>query len=189
MRDALRPALVAIATELHARYESARGPGWDWFDERTMTYDNARLCEAEIRAGIALGEPELVAVGLRTLDFYESVTFEDGVFVPIGNRGWFTRNGMRARFDQQPLEAAAMVDAELAAYEATADERRVECAERAFAWYVGGNSLGAVLARDGGCCDGLSEDQVNHNMGAESTLAYLAAAFALAEARRPAAAK
>ncbi len=57
-----------------------------------------------------------VEAGLRTLDFYESVVLEAGVFVPIGNDGWYARGGPRARFGQQPLEAAAMVDACLEAY-------------------------------------------------------------------------
>jgi hypothetical protein len=33
----------------------------------------------------------------------------------------------------------------------------------------------------GGCYDGLEEHAVNYNMGAESTLAYLAAEYAMAE--------
>ena len=86
-----------------------------------MTYDNARLCEALLRAGAVLGDTRSRATGLRTLDFYESVVFEDGTFVPIGNDGWYPRGGTRARFEQQPLEAAAMVDAALAAYAATGD--------------------------------------------------------------------
>ena len=109
--------------------------------------------------------------------------------MPIGNDGWHRRGGHRARFDQQPLEASALVDAELAALTATGDGRRLRLAERAFSWFVGGNTLDAVLVRDGGCCDGLSEREVNRNMGAESTLAYLGAAFALAEAQRAAVSK
>jgi hypothetical protein len=188
MQVALRPALRAVASDLQHRYEATRAPDWEWFAD-AMLYDNARLCEATLRAGMALEDRSALAVGLETLDFLESVVFEDGRFVPIGNRGWYVRGGPRARFDQQPLEAAAMVDAELAAYAATREARRLENANLAFEWFVGRNSLGATLVRGGGCCDGLSEDAVNQNMGAESTLAYLAAALALAEARRPVASK
>ena len=48
-------------------------------------------------------------------------------------------------------------------------------AERAFAWFSGGNELGFALADPvtGGCCDGLQENRVNLNQGAESTLAWL----------------
>lgn len=188
MQVVLRPALRAMVSDLQRRYEAARAPDWEWFAD-AMLYDNARLCEATLRGGIALEDRSALAVGLGTLDFLELVVFEDGRFVPIGNRGWYVRGGPRARYDQQPLEAAAMVDAELAAYAATGEARRLENANLAFEWFVGRNSLGATLVRGGGCCDGLSEESVNQNMGAESTLAYLAAALALSEARRPVAAK
>ena len=95
-------------------------PEWEWF-EPVMTYDNARLCEAMIRAGNVLGDIRATRDGRVTLAFLERIVFEDGIFVPIGNDGWFPRGGPRARFGQQPLEAAAMVDAELAAFDAFGD--------------------------------------------------------------------
>jgi hypothetical protein len=145
-----------------------------------MFYDNARLCEAMIRAGGALAEPRFHEVGLRTLAFYEKVTTENGVHVPIGNHGWYHRGGDRARYAQQPLEACAMVEAELAAFDLTHDVAHFAAAELATEWYYGKNSRGIVMAQGGGCCDGLEKEAVNTNMGAESTLALLAAAYALA---------
>ncbi len=188
LRAPLAAALRTLLADLHALYAAERADDWEWF-EGSMVYDNARLPEALIRGGIALGDRSLVESGLTTLAFYESVTIEGERFVPIGNDGWHRRGGHRARFDQQPLEAAAMVDAELAALAVTGDRRRLQLAEVAFSWFVGGNALGAVLVHDGGCCDGLSDREVNRNMGAESTLAYLGAAFALAEAEEAAVAK
>jgi hypothetical protein len=188
LREPLAASLRALLADLHGLYESERADDWEWF-EGSMLYDNARLSEALLRGAVALGDRRLAETGLRTLAFYESVVFEGDQFVPIGNDGWHRRGGHRARFDQQPLEAAAMVDAELAAYAATGDEHRLHLAERAFAWFFGANALGTVLVHDGGCYDGISKREVNRNMGAESTLAYLVAALALAEAPRPATAK
>ena len=91
--------------------------------------------------------------------------------MPIGNDGWYRRGGARARYAQQPLEAVAMVDAELAAFDATGDAAHLAAAEIALAWYYGKNSRGIAMASGGGCYDGLDEDAVNMNMGAESTLA------------------
>jgi hypothetical protein len=52
--------------------------------------------------------------------------------------------------------------------------------QRAHAWYHGANSLGiAIAVAGGGCYDGLDSHGVNGNMGAESTLAHLASAYAL----------
>jgi hypothetical protein len=172
-------AFRRLADALIAGYDAARADDWAWF-EPVMTYDNARLCEALIRAGQALGDRQYADVGLVTLAFYERTTIVDSIFVPIGNRGWYQRGGPRATYDQQPLEAYAMIDAELAAHDATSDPARIAAAELALAWYYGKNSRGIVMAHGGGCYDGLAEDAVNRNMGAESTLALLAGSYAMA---------
>jgi hypothetical protein len=114
------------------------------------------------------------------------VTIENGIYVPVGNEGWYRRGGVKPRYCQQPLEGVAMVDAALVAYDATADPAHRTTAQVALDWYYGRNTRGIVMARNGGCLDGLNETTVNMNMGAESTLAYLASAYALAA--RPAAA-
>lgn len=178
-----RAELRRLADALHARYADVRGAGWQWF-ESAMTYDNARLCEALLRAGMTLQDDALLAAGLRTFEFYREVTVENGIFVPIGNEGWYERGGARARYCQQPLEAVAMVDAALVAHDATGDPQHRATAQIALDWYHGRNTRGIVMARNGGCLDGLNETSVNMNMGAESTLAYLAGAFAMA-ARPP----
>jgi hypothetical protein len=103
--------------------------------------------------------------------------------VPIGNDGWYRRGGPRARYGQQPLEACAMVDAQLAAFDLTGEIAHFAGAELALEWYYGKNSRGIVMVAGGGCYDGLEKDAVNYNMGAESTLALLAAAYALAARR------
>ncbi|MBV9648289.1 MAG: hypothetical protein JO043_12540 [Candidatus Eremiobacteraeota bacterium] len=181
-------ALLRLLAEGFRERLLAAPKGWRWF-EGTLTYDNARLCEAPLRAGMALGDATFVDVGVTTLEFLERLCFEGDRFVPIGNRGWYTRGGERPRFDQQPLEAAAMVDAELAAFAATGDGARLQRATESFSWYLGKNDLHEPLVRGGGCCDGLAPDALNPNMGAESTLAYLSSAFALAEAHQASAAK
>lgn len=170
-------ALKSLANALATRYERERQRDWQWF-EPMMTYDNARLPEALLRAGPVLNDGRLVEIGRSTLQFLERTVFEVGIFVPIGNDGWFRRGGPRARFAQQPLEASAMVDAELAAFDASADPAHRAAAAIAAAWYNGKNLLGATMAHGGGCYDGLESDGPNRNMGAESTLAYLAAAYA-----------
>lgn len=185
---ALREAPYAAAFRflgdaLADSYEAVRGVDWPWFEDE-MTYDNARLCEALLRAGGALGETRYTDVGLVTLAFYERVTLQDGVFVPIGNAGWYVRGGERAIYGQQPLEAVAMVDAELAAFDATGDATRFANAEIALGWYYGKNTRGIAMAHGGGCYDGLEESAVNRNMGAESTLALLAGAYALGERQK-----
>jgi hypothetical protein len=177
--EAYAKALRHLGAELVGAYDRERTADWTWF-EREMTYDNARLPEALIRAGRALSDEVFSGAGLATLAFYERTTILDRIFVPIGNEGWYHRGGPRARYAQQPLEASALVDAELAAYDATADAGRLSNAELALAWYYGKNSRGVVMAHGGGCYDGLEEHSVNRNMGAESTLALLAGSYTMA---------
>jgi hypothetical protein len=83
----------------------------------------------------------------------------------------------KARFDQQPVEACAMISACLEAQRLTGDERWFIEAKRIFGWFLGKNDLQTPLydARTGGCRDGLHPDRVNENQGAESTLSFLMA--------------
>jgi hypothetical protein len=179
-------ALLALAVEpIAVAFTHYAEPNWDWC-EPTLTYDNARLPEALLRAGKALDEPRLIEIGLRMLAFYADVVIEGGIFVPVGNDGWYPRGGTKARYGQQPLEAAGMIDACLAARAVTADAGYLRDAEIAFDWFFGGNTAGTTLVANGGCCDGIDASGPNPNMGAESTLAYLQAAMAIV---KPAAAR
>jgi len=83
--------------------------------------------------------------------------------------------GPRASFDQQPIEAQAMVSACLEAYRATSDTWWYTEAQRAFDWFLGWNDLGLEVysSSTGGCRDALHVDRVNQNQGAESTLSFL----------------
>jgi hypothetical protein len=179
---ALAHAIRCEAEALAQAFEQNAHADWRWF-EPVMTYDNARLPEALLRAGAALDEERFVRIGLDALRFYEDATIEDRIFVPIGNQGWYPRGGTRARFGQQPLEAAAMVDAALCAADISRDPHYDALAELAGDWYFGRNSLGALLVMNGGCRDGIDDHGISANMGAESTLAYLSTAIALAEPR------
>ncbi|PZR58977.1 MAG: glycosyltransferase [Candidatus Meridianibacter frigidus] len=179
----IREWLAPLAATLRDAYVAHQAPDWQWFEDG-MTYDNARLCEAMLRAGTALRDDELIAIGLRTLAFYERIVIENGMFVPIGNDGWFPRGGIRARYGQQPLEAAASIEAALTAHDCTSAPAFVALAHAAFDWFHGKNTADAEMAERGGCRDGIDPQGANANMGAESTLAYLSSAAMLAE--RPA---
>lgn len=175
----LRTALRAATTPLVTAFRAHSGPDWRW-PEATITYDNARLCEALIRAGSLLDDHALASTGLEMLQFYAGIVVEDGMFVPIGNNGWYPRGGTRARYGQQPLEAAGLVDAALVAHAATGDERYLGLARIGGDWFFGRNTHGFLMVTNGGCRDGIDEAGVSPNMGAESTLSYLMSSIALA---------
>jgi hypothetical protein len=119
--------------------------------------------------------PEALETGMRALRWLASVQLaRGGHFRPIGSNGFWEKDGLRADFDQQPVEAQAMVSACLAAFRATADPAWQREARRAFEWFLGRNDLGLGLFdySSGGCGDGLHPDRISENQGAESSLAF-----------------
>jgi len=167
-----RDLLTSRLTEL---FERNATPDWCWF-EGELSYDNAKLAHAQLLIGRATGRPEVFDQGLRALRWLNEIqTSEKDHFRPIGSNGFYKRGGVRANFDQQPVEAQAMVSACLEAYSATSDVWWYQQAQRAFDWFIGWNDLGLELysPENGGCRDGLHVDRLNGNQGAESTLAFL----------------
>ena len=155
-------------------YRANSAPDWKWF-ERVATYDNAKLSHAMILSGQWTAQAEILDIGLTSLRWLlDAQTTEAGHFAPIGCHGFWTRGGKCARFDQQPLEAHAMISACLEAFAATRDDFWRKAARRCFEWFLGRNDLGQSLydPTTGGCRDALLQDRLNQNQGAESSLAF-----------------
>jgi glycosyltransferase involved in cell wall biosynthesis len=173
----------AAGNTLMACHERARRDGWEWF-EPELAYDNARLCEGLLRAGQTLGDRAMIEVGLATLDWLVAVqTGPRGSFRPVGSNGFGRPYAMPLAYDQQPLEAAATVDAAAAAFEISGDHRWEAVGRDAFGGFFGDNDAGVPLAdvATGGCYDGLMATGVNRNQGAESILALHLAAMTMAD--------
>ena len=168
MRDALIDRLIEL-------FEKTATEEWCWF-EKVLAYDNAKLPHALIAGARSGGNPRALDVGLQALRWLvDQQKSPSGYLRPIGSNGFYRHEGERAQFDQQPLEAHATVSACLEAYHATEDLAWLHEARLAFEWFLGGNDLGLDLydSKTGGCCDGLQEDRINLNQGAESTLSFL----------------
>ena len=123
-----------------------------------MSYDNARLPHALIMTGRWAKQRDLLDIGLGTLRWLaEHQVAPEGHFRPIGSNGFWKRGAQAASFDQQPIEAHAMICACLEAHEATGDRYWLTHANKAFEWFQGGNDLGLPLydAQSGGWRDGL----------------------------------
>ncbi|WP_423066934.1 glycosyltransferase [Devosia sp. CN2-171] len=168
--------LVALLRQVETR-------DWVWFEEG-LAYDNARLCEALIVCGRATGIAGYAEAGLRSLDWLlAQQTSPAGLFRPVGTAGFSDVRQPPRAFDQQPVEAAATIAACLEARKTTGEERWRAAARSAFAWFHGGNDLGAALVDidRGTCKDGLHPDRPNENCGGESVVSYL---LGLADMRR-----
>jgi hypothetical protein len=107
----VRGVLGTLATRLDAAFREHESADWPWCEE-IVTYDNARIPQALILAGMTLDDDGLKQRGLRLLAWLLAVqTADAGHLSVIGSDGWLRRGGRRARYDQQPLEAAALIEA------------------------------------------------------------------------------
>jgi glycosyltransferase involved in cell wall biosynthesis len=178
----------ALSRRLLGMYESIRRPDWKWF-ENVVAYGNARLPQALLLVGSACSDDRMISAGLESLDWLSSTQHCEinRHFVPIGSQGFYRQDGEKARFDQQPLEAAGAVSACLQAYRVTGDNRWRGEAWSAFNWFLGDNDLQLPLydSATGGCRDGLHPDRANENQGAESTLSFLMALLEMRSLQEP----
>jgi glycosyltransferase involved in cell wall biosynthesis len=182
--DRLEPharLLERSVERLAEAYETTASSEWRWFEER-LTYDNARLAHALIVGGVALGREELTNTGLEALRWLgDESGLAEGTLRLTGHEGRGRSEPAPGGGDEQPLDASAFVEAELAAFALTGDPVHGVRARRAFDWFLGRNRLHRPLYdfATGGCSDGLGEETTNDNEGAESTLAFHRAALLL----------
>ena len=185
--DDARLLLERCVTQLESAHAKHAGDGWNWFED-ALTYDNARLTQALLSGGDALGRPETIELGLATLTWLgDECGLSDGLLRLPGHAGRHRDEPRPGAGDEQPLDAAALVEAELSAFAITGDVVHGARAKCAFDWFLGRNRLRRPLYdfATGGCCDGLGAEDVNANEGAESTLAFHHAHLAIDAAGLP----
>ena len=183
--DRLAPEPLALlerlTDQLAAAYCRTASKEWRWFEDE-LSYDNARLSEALLSGAEALGRTELTALGLESLDWLgDECGLAEGPLRLTGHRGRRRGEPAPGDGDEQPLDAAALVEAELVAFAVTRETAHGIRAMRAFEWFLGRNRLQKPLYdfATGGCSDGLGSEALNDNEGAESTLAFHRAALLL----------
>ena len=179
--DEMRKHGRRIAEAMVAKVQPRLKTDWAWFED-SLSYDNARLPEALIRFGTAINDAQSIDLGLQTLAWLcGKQSSPTGLFRPIATEDFGRFHFAEGVFDQQPLEAAATIDACQAALETGAGVRWAAEAERAYDWYFGGNDLGVSLVdgAEGECYDGLTWAGANFNQGAESILSFQLATCAM----------
>jgi len=172
-----------LADKLIRRYNTTikKDEKWQWFEEY-LTYSNYKLPEALMSACQATKNKEYLRVAENTLKFITDITFEKkDYFSPIGQDGWYYRDGKRAYFDQQPEDTASAVECLVTACQITKKKFYLNKAKLAFEWFLGKNHLNQMIYDEatGGCYDGLGKYSINFNQGAESTISYLLARLAM----------
>jgi len=176
----LKKTFVGLADRLVAIYQINKSDDWQWF-ENQLTYSNSKLPEALLFAYQMTKKKKYLDIAKESLDFLSWITFEKKHYIPIGQNGWYFRHKKRSYFDQQPEDAASMVETKVVAYQVTGDKKHLNDAYTAFRWFLGKNHLGQMVYDEntGGCYDGVGQYAINLNQGAESTISYLLARLAL----------
>ncbi|MDI6105655.1 glycosyltransferase [Actinoplanes sp. NEAU-A12] len=167
------PAAELLADAATAIGRPDPDPRWPWPQER-LTYANAALAEALIAAGGLLHDPPALAAGLRMLTWLLDIQTRNGHLSVLPSAGW-QRGGPRLRYDQQPIEVAALADACATAATITGGQTWYAGVRRSISWFLGDNDVGQVMwdPATGGGYDGLTLHGPNLNQGAESTLALI----------------
>jgi glycosyltransferase involved in cell wall biosynthesis len=175
-----RRILEILSGKLFSQFESNAKPEWPWL-EKALNYANGKLPHALLLSGQWRQNSNMIDMGLTALTWLVAIQTDSDHFSPIGNNGWYKQNGFKARFDQQPIEAHAMIEACIEAFNLTGERTWIDNAVMCFNWFLGHNDLNMSLydPKTGGCRDGLMADGINQNEGAESTLAWLLSHLAL----------
>lgn len=181
----------ASVRQLVDAFHRAASRDWQWFEDN-LRYSNGALpyallaaaSNAELRTRNSELADQARSVGVRSLDFLRRVLPVDGIPAPIGNNGWYPKGGQRALYDQQAVDVAAMVVACTEGFQVTRAAAYRQDAFLWWNWFFGENTkqLPLYRAADGSVLDGLMEEGVNEDRGAESIVAFLLAHLALAEA-------
>ena len=174
-----------LVDSLIESYKKEATEEWNWF-ESSLTYSNSKLSEVLFLAYDLTKQEEYLEIAEKTLDFLSNLVFFKDELSPIGQNGWYNRNGKRSFFDQQPIDASSMVQTYLIAYSITKNKKYYENAVLAFNWFLGKNHLKQMIYNEitGGCYDGLSKNSINLNQGAESTIEYLISRLMLEEIKK-----
>ncbi|MFV8342997.1 glycosyltransferase [Flavobacterium sp. XS2P39] len=163
------------------RYEAEKE--WNWF-ESYLTYGNSILPEAMLCAWLATEKLIYKEIAKSSFDFLLSKIFIENRIHVISNKGWLNKEN---KLDPSPIGGEQPIDV---AYTILAlgkfnavfkKEGYLQKMEIAFNWFLGNNHLQQIIYNPctGGCYDGLEDDYVNLNQGAESTVSYLMARLAL----------
>lgn len=173
---ALRNSIEILSKKIQSMYTSVSSPDWNWFENK-LTYANSILPEALLFTYLITGQEKSKEIAVQSMNFLIEKMFVDGEFKIISNDGWYEKGVTPNSFGEQPIEACYMMHTLDLFYKTFGNTAYKVNMKKAFDWFLGRNHLGHIMYNPitGGCYDGLEENNVNLNQGAESTVCYLSA--------------
>lgn len=185
-RNPLAKRLVGkFADQLTAMYCREAHGSWKWF-ESYLTYANSVLPHALLMAYTMTGDTSYREIARESFDFLLSKLIENNSARVISNRGWMLRDEVASTDfigGEQPIDVAYTVRALHYFDKIFPESGYEEKIKVVFNWFMGANALNQIVYNPctGGCYDGLEENHVNLNQGAESTICYLLARLTFEE--------
>jgi hypothetical protein len=160
-------------------------PENDWFEE-ILSYENARIPQSLFQSYNITNSIAELETAILSLKFLESIVWDNGLFNPVGNEGWYRLNQplkQKPKYDQQPVDVGAMVECYVDAYKVLGIEDYKNKANNVYEWYFGNNTENLEMYDkiNTRVFDGLRKGRVNKNQGAESLLSIHLAEFKLRE--------
>ncbi len=172
--EGLLDTLKDLTGKILPRYADHRTDSWHWF-EPSLTYDNGIIPYALLHSYEITRDQNTLDIAMEAMNFLDDIIFKEGYISLIGSDEWFNKGESRSQFDQQPVNAMAIVLMYHQAFSITKDKLYLQKMFNSFMWFLGENDLRLPLYdfETSGCNDGLKSQGVNRNQGAESTLSYL----------------
>jgi glycosyltransferase involved in cell wall biosynthesis len=165
-----------FADRMVQMYKHESDETWNWF-ESYLTYGNTILPEAMLYAWLITGDNNYKDVAHSSFNFILSKTFNENGIEVISNKKWLQKGQEQEHFGEQPIDVSYTMMTLSMFYEVFHDDDYRLKMIIAFNWFLGSNRLSQIIYNPctGGCYDGLEENHVNLNQGAESTVSYLLA--------------
>ncbi len=177
--------IKTLADRLVQMYRHEADENWLWF-ESYLTYANSILPEALLCAWLATDEPVYKETAKASFDFLLSKIFRNNKIKVISNKTWLHKSDELiplAIGGEQPIDVAYTILALNKFYKTFGEAGYRRKLNTSFNWFLGSNHLNQIIYNPctGGCYDGLEENYVNLNQGAESTISYLMARLTVAQ--------
>jgi len=165
-----------LAERLTNMYLHESTKNWEWY-ESYLTYANSIIPEAMLCAAIMLENKLYEGIAIESFTFLLNMIFNENGIEVVTNKSRFCKGDEPAKFGEQPIDVAYTVMTLNMFYEKLGKKEYSDKMTLAFNWFLGENRLNQIIYNPctGGCYDGLEENNVNLNQGAESTVSYLLA--------------
>ena len=138
--------LKEMTNKIIGMYKKEKSDDWPWF-EPVLAYDNGIIPFALFKSCERTGDEDVLKTAEESMIFLDELVFREGYISLIGSDNWFRKGEKRSPYDQQPVDAMAMVLMFHQASVVTGDKKYLEKMFSSFMWFLGGKRSEASFVR------------------------------------------